>query len=156
MSDIEIAEFDPAQADQLGRIFFDAVRKGATDFYDEAQRLAWMPRVPSGPNWETRLASQTTLVACIAGQPVGFMTLDAEGYIDLAFVSPDHHRQGIGQRLYVQIETLARAAGTPRLHSQASFLVRGLFEKKGWNVVRKQRIEKAGVTLTNFLMEKHL
>lgn len=156
MRDLKISKFAPADADQLGLIFFDAVRKGAAGFYDEAQRMAWMPSAPSGPGWVTRLASQKTLVARISGHPVGFMTLDAEGYIDLAFVAPDHHRQGIGQALYEQIETLARDAGAPRLYSQASFLARGLFAKNGWDVVRKQRIEKAGVTLTNFLMEKRL
>ena len=69
---------------------------------------------------------------------------------------PEHQRQGIGGRLYARIEELAHEANIVRLHSQASFLVRGLFEQQGWNVVREQKIEIAGVTLTNFLMEKRL
>ena len=87
---------------------------------------------------------------------MGFMTLDDDGYIDLAFVAPAHQRRGIGGRLYARIETLAREAGIERLHSQASYLVRGLFERRGWTVIREQQIERAGVTLTNFAMEKRL
>lgn len=155
-SSIEICDFEASEADQLGVIFFDAVREGATEFYSLEQRQAWASKTPSGPSWASRLAAQKTVVARKAGLPVGFMTLDGDGYIDLAFVAPGHQRQGIGGYLYARIEALARDANIARLHSQASYLVRGLFEQQGWDVVREQQIERAGVTLTNFLMEKHL
>ncbi len=155
-SSIEVGDFEASEADQLGVIFFDAVREGATEFYSFELRQVWAPKTPSGPNWASRLASQKTLVARKAGLPVGFMTLDGDGYIDLAFVAPRHQRQGIGGQLYARIEALARDASMARLHSQASYLVRGLFEQQGWEVVREQQIERSGVTLTNFLMEKRL
>ena len=153
---MEIGDFEISDADQLGVIFFDAVREGAAEFYDVEQRQAWAPKTPSGPNWASRLAAQKTMVARKAGRPVGFMTLDGDGYIDLAFVAPGHQRQGIGGALYARIEAMARDAKMVRLHSQASYLVRGLFEQQGWQVLRVQRIERAGVILTNFLMEKRL
>ena len=155
-SSIEIGGFEASEADQLGIIFFDSVRDGATEFYSLEQRQAWASKTPSGPSWVSRLAAQKTLVARKAGLPVGFMTLDGDGYIDLAFVAPGHQRQGIGGSLYARIEALAREANITRLHSQASYLVRGLFGQQGWEVVRQQQIERAGVTLTNFLMEKRL
>ena len=153
---IEIGDFDVTEADLLGGIFFDAVREGAAEFYDLEQRRAWASKQPSGSNWASRLAGQKTVVARKAGLPVGFMTLDGDGYIDLAFVAPGHQRQGIGRALYARIESAARDANIERLHSKASYLVRGLFEQQGWEVVRKQRVERSGVTLTNFLMEKRL
>ncbi|MEP3347674.1 MAG: GNAT family N-acetyltransferase [Litoreibacter sp.] len=155
-SSMEIGGFEASEADQLGVIFFDAVRDGATEFYSLEQRQAWVPETPSGPSWLSRLAAKKTVVARKAGLPVGFMTLDGDGYIDLAFVAPGHQRQGIGGKLCAQIEALAREANIVRLHSQASYLVRGLFEQQGWKVVREQRIKRASVTLTNFLMEKRL
>ncbi|MEP4197214.1 MAG: GNAT family N-acetyltransferase [Aliishimia sp.] len=153
---IELASFEAPEADRLGAIFYDAVREGAVDFYSLEQRRAWMPKPPSGPKWASRLASQATVVARKDGLPVGFMTLDDDGYIDLAFVSPKYQRQGIGGCLYAQIEAMARNADIARLHSQASYLVKGLFEQHGWEVVCKQQVERAGVKITNFLMEKHL
>ena len=153
---IEIGGFKASEADQLGVIFFDAVRDGATEFYSFEQRRAWASKTPSGPSWVSRLAAQNTLVARKAGLPVGFMTLDGDGYIDLAFVAPGYQRQGIGRGLYARIEAMARDANIARLHSQASYLVRGLFEQQGWEIVREQQIERAGVALTNFLMEKRL
>jgi putative acetyltransferase len=155
-SSIDIGDFEISEADRLGVIFFDAVREGTAEFYTIEQREVWAATPPSGANWASRLAAQTTLVARKAGLPVGFMTLDTNGYIDLAFVAPGQQRQGIGRSLYARIERLARDAEMPRLHSQASHLVRGLFEQQGWEIIRAQQIERAGVTLTNFLMEKHL
>lgn len=153
---IEIGSYDPAEADQLGIIFFDAVREGAAGYYDDDQRRAWASKVPSGPDWTERLSSQRTLVARKEQRPVGFMTLADDGYIDLAFVAPAFQRRGVGGLIYERIETLAREARIDRLYSDASYLVRGLFEKKGWTVVQEQRIERADVVLTNFVMEKHL
>lgn len=153
---VEIGPYDPAEADQLGMIFFNAVREGAAGFYDADQRRAWAPSVPSGPGWASRLATQRTLVARESGRPVGFMTLADDGYIDLAFVDPAHQRQGVGSLLYAHIEALARGAKFERLHTQASHLVRGLFEQHAWTVVKRQQIERAGVTMTNFVMEKRL
>lgn len=153
---IEIGSFDPAEADQLGVIFFNAVREGAAGFYDADQRRAWAPTVPSGPNWASRLTVQRTVVARNAERPVGFMTLADDGYIDLAFVDPVHQRRGVGGLLYAQIEAFAREARIERLYSEASHLVRGLFEQQGWTIVQEQRIDRAGVTLTNFVMEKRL
>lgn len=56
----------------------------------------------------------------------------------------------------MQIEALAREAKIDRLTTEASHLIRGLYEKHGWTRVREQRIDRGGVTLTNFVMEKHL
>ncbi len=153
---ITIAPLDPAEADQLGLIFFRAVREGAAAAYDEDQRRAWASSVPSGPDWAARLAKQHTLVARKANRPIGFMTLVEDGYIDLAFVDPDTHRRGVGRRLYAEIEALARAMKIKRLYSDASHLLRGLFEKQGWTIRQEQHITRAGITLTNFAMEKPL
>ncbi|WP_078604495.1 GNAT family N-acetyltransferase [Thioclava sediminum] len=155
-SSIEIGDFRISEADQLGVIFFDAVREGAREFYNFEQRRAWASGPPSGPNWASRLTAQRTVVARLVGQPVGFMTLDDDGYIDLAFVAPGYQRQGVGGSLYARIEAIARDGVIARLHSHASYLARGLFEQQGWDVVREQKIERAGVTLTNFLKEKRL
>lgn len=153
---LEIGPLVPEEADELGSIFYDAVHRGAGASYGADQRHAWAPVPPAGAEWLNRLVLQKTVVARIGGRPVGFMTLDDDGYIDLAFVSPGHHRKGIGERLYGRVERMARDAGIPRLHSQASHPARGLFARHGWTVVRTQQVARGGVMITNALMEKHL
>ena len=67
---------------------FDAVRSGDSP-YDELQRQAWLAAPPAGPEWEERLSSQHIIVAEANGRVVGFMSLAAEGYIDLVFIRPE-------------------------------------------------------------------
>lgn len=55
-SSIEIGDFEASEAERLGVIFFDAVRVGATEFYDFEQRQAWASRPASGPTWVSRHA----------------------------------------------------------------------------------------------------
>ncbi|MEM1285334.1 MAG: GNAT family N-acetyltransferase [Pseudomonadota bacterium] len=155
-AELTIAPLDPSETDALGRIFFDAIHKGAGDFYSPEQRHAWAPSRPSGPDWQARLSGGATLVARIGNEPVGFMTLTEEGFIDLAFVDSAFQRRGIGKAVYAATEEKARAEGMERLHTQASHLVKGLFEAVGWEVVKQQTVERSGIQLTNFVMEKWL
>lgn len=154
---LRIDALHPGDSDALGRLFFDAVHVGAADFYDADQRRAWIAAPPSGALWAARLLqAQRTWVAHVAGEPVGFMTLADDGYIDLAFVAPGYQRRGVGDCIYTRIEAEARVAGITRLHSQASHLLKGLLDRRGWVVQRRQQVARAGVLLTNFVMEKHL
>ena len=46
----------------------------------------------------------------------------------------------------------AALPGARRTH--ASITARPFFERRGWRVVKEQRVERRGVALTNFVMEK--
>ena len=59
-------------------------------------------------------------------------------------------------RRYDAIHEEAVTLGLRRLHSEASHLARPFFERQGWSVVRAQSLERDGVSLTNFVMEKVL
>ena len=84
------------------------------------------------------------------------MTLADDGYIDLAYTSPDHRGLAIGAQLYKVIEAEARRLVVKRLYADASHPARCFFEHQGWKVVREQTVTRNGVALTNFAMEKHL
>ncbi len=115
---VSIRPFRDDDARATAQIFFDSVRLGTRDYYDKAQRLAWAPRVPEATKWLDRLKSQTVLVAERNGRVVGFMTLTAEGSIDLAYVAPDAIGQGIGKALYDAILSVASKIGVliPMIH----------------------------------------
>ncbi|NNJ75056.1 MAG: GNAT family N-acetyltransferase [Anderseniella sp.] len=51
--------------------------------------MAWSEKVPDTDEWRERLQSQHSFVAQLNTRLVGFMTLDGDGHIDLAFVVPD-------------------------------------------------------------------
>lgn len=156
MRELNIRGFAAADAAATAQIFFDAVRLGTIRYYDESQRNAWAEKVPDTNGWLTRLQSQHTYVAELDSWPVGFMTVDVHGHIDLAFVAPDRMGTGVAKALYEAIEAQAASLGIWRLDTAASYLARSFFERQGWSVVKQQSVSMGEVSLTNFVMEKRL
>jgi putative acetyltransferase len=137
-------------------IFFDAVHNGTVDVYSNAQRTAWGGSAPNPVAWQQKFKDIEGFAADIDGSIVGFMTLDIDGYIDLAFVRSDLSGRGIGQSLYQAIEAEAIAQGLKRLTTQASKKAKPFFGHLGWQVDQKQVVIKKGISLTNFKMSKTL
>jgi len=140
----------------LSRIFYDAIQVGAARHYDAAQRRAWCPAPPDPLQWADRLSAQSVTVAEIGARLAGFMSLRADGHIDLAFVAPDSAGQGIGSRLLSAVEREARHWGIPTLSVEASLGARALFAREGWVLLREQIVHRDGIALTNFAIEKRL
>jgi len=152
MTDVRIRRFRDADAAATARVFYDTVHHATQDFYDDAQRKAWAPRVPDLEPWLARIRPQTAFVAERNGKVIGFMTLRGDGYIDLAYVAPDVVGKGVAKALYDAILADAGNAGLARLTSEASHLARRFFERQGWRVVEEQSVLRNGVALTNFRM----
>jgi putative acetyltransferase len=137
-------------------IFFDAVHNGTADVYSIEQRTVWGGSAPNPTGWQNRFENTAGFAADIDGSMVGFMTLDADGYIDLAFVRADLSGRGIGQSLYKLIEVRAVADGIKRLTTEASKKAKPFFMRMGWHVDQEQVVVKKGISLTNFKMSKLL
>ena len=133
-------------------IFFRAVREGATAFYDAAQRAAWAP--DPEPEWAEpdKLLDQWCWIAERAGQPVGFMSLDHEGYLDMAFVLPEEMGRGTSDALYAALIAHAHMAGLRRLTVTASLQARRFFLKKGWQISWMENLTADGQTYIIFRM----
>ena len=141
----------------LADLYHRAVREGAAAHYDAAERAAWSPAPPSGEAWRRRLIEAQTIVAERAENLLGFMTLDiTTGWIDFAYVAPEVMGQGVAETLYAVLEGRARAAGLTRLETGASLLAERFFLRRGWHVVQRQTVERAGQLLRNATMAKDL
>lgn len=150
---MKIRRYRQSDAVQIAQVFFDAVRQGAADKYSQAEREAWAPALVDAETWDRRLQKMHTLVAEDGSGVAGFMTLEDDGHIDLAFVRPDVMGQGVAGALYEALLEAAVDAGTPRLYAEASHLARSFFEKRGWQVIATQTVVRQGVALTNHRME---
>lgn len=156
MPEVLIRRLAEGDADAIAGVFFESVRYGACSDYDDAQRNAWAPAPPEDNSRRDRLKGQHGFVAEQDGAIIGFMTLQADGYIDFAYVAPDHIGQGIAKQLYDRTTAEARETGVQRLYSEASYPARRFFERQGWSVVKEQTATRRDVSMTNFLMEKYL
>ena len=107
--------------------------------------------------WRRRLDSAWGLKALGEdGAMLGFAWLCHDGEFDMLFTDPAAAGRGVAGALVAALEARAGQAGLVRLHAWASHGSRPVFERAGWRVLRANRVERAGVVLDNWLMEKHL
>lgn len=157
MSGIRVRDYTEADAAATLKVFRDAVRVTGSLRYTTEQIAAWSgPPEDDLPGWHAARAVTATIVAMVDHQVVGFSDVDAKGYIDMLFVSPEFGRRGVASRLVDEVEERARAAGLGALTVSASLLLRPLLERRGFVVEAQLAPEINSVTLVSFAMRKAL
>ena len=151
---MQIRVYTPEHAAEVADLVHEAVQAIDAASYSREEKEAWAPTPPDYDQWRSRLAGKGIYVAIIADKVVGVMDLESDGYIDFAYTHPQFQAQGIAGALYRHIEGLAHAMGMQRLYVDASIVARPFFERRGFAVVRQNRIQRSGQVLVNYTMEK--
>ena len=136
---------------RLTELFYDTVHSVNARDYAPEQLDAWATGQPDLEAWDRSLHAHESFVAEENGVIIGFGDIDQSGYLDRLFVDKDHQGRGVATALCDALEAAARAE---HYTTHASITARPFFEKRGYRVVRQQRVERQGVSLTNFVMEK--
>lgn len=100
--------------------------------------------------WNQSLQEHYSIVAVEDEVIVGFGDIDKTGYLDRLFVHTDYQGRGIATAICNQLEQAVKG----NITTHASITAKPFFEKKGYRVVKEQQVERQGVFLTNFCMEK--
>lgn len=153
---IFIRDYQPNDARALTDIFYNAVHATTAGHYSQQQINAWAPLPKDYALWQQRLNDKPPFVAIVDGQVVGFITLEADGHIDLTYVHQNYQRRGIASALYQHLEQQARQRGITKLYVEASELARPLFEKQGFRLVRRNQVCRNNIQLVNWSMEKSI
>ncbi len=146
----------PKDLPRCAEIFRASVEELAGDDYDDAQRAAWVESADDEPAFAARLTGALTLVATIAGEPVGFASLKGPDLIDMLYVDPDHARRGIGTALIDALARLAQSRGTMQLTSEVSDTARSVFDRQGFVAQRRNLVRLDEQWLANTTMTKPL
>ena len=141
---IILSEYRPGEAAALVRLFYNTVHSVCLGDYTQEQVDKYVAGITAAAE-----------VARIGGEIAGFADLDGD-YLDRLYVHRDFQRQGVATALAQALEQRAAEKGFSRITVHASVTARPFFEKRGWRVVREQQVERKGVFLTNFIMEKDL
>lgn len=154
---VDIRSYRSEDADETLAVFLAAVTVTASADYSPEQIAAWArPERRSVTDWDRAMAGRNSYVAIVNDEIVGFSDVNADGYIDMMFVSPQHTRRGIARSLLTLLEACARDLGAHRLSADVSLTARPFFERHGFEVEAVQRPITAGVQMTNFRMTKPL
>lgn len=145
-----IRPYQPEDCKELARLFFNTVHTVNAKDYTKQQLNAWATGTVDLEAWNRSLTEHFTLVAMENGIITGFGDMDATGYLDRLYVHRDFQGRGIASALCDRLE--ASVSGSVATH--ASITARPFFEKRGYRVIKEQQVERRGVLLTNFVMEK--
>ncbi len=149
---VTLRPYRPEDCPALAALFYETVHTVNAAHYTPAQLDAWAPACgPDLAAWDKSFRAHRTLVAELDGRLAGFGDLDpAAGYLDRLYVHKDLQGRGVATAL---CNALEEAAAGPVL-THASVTARPFFARRGYRVLRAQQVERRGVTLANYVMEK--
>lgn len=154
--DINLRDYCTADLDALGQLFYETVHTVNAVDYTPEQLDAWAPGSIDRTRWDRTLTEHFTRIAQIGNQIVGFGDLADDGYLDRLYVHRDFQHCGVATALCDALEERARSQGVLVVETHASITARPFFEKRGYRVIREQQVERAGVRMTNYVMERKL
>ncbi|MGN1275792.1 MAG: GNAT family N-acetyltransferase [Floccifex sp.] len=146
----------PKDLDDILKLFYNSVHSICMNDYTSEQLDAWAPKNPDIYRWEASLNKNHTLVIEKNNHIAGFANVGETGYLDRLFVDKNYLRQGIASTLVEQLEKYAKMKGIAFMNTAASITAKPFFESQGYIVLEEQIVERRGVRMKRYLMEKKL
>lgn len=146
-----IRKYHSSDLEQIAKLFYDTVHTVNAKDYTQEQLNAWATGQPDLAAWNQSFLEHDTYVAAEGDLIAGFGDIDRNGYLDRLYVHKDFQNRGVATAI---CDALEQAAAGKKLHTHASITAKPFFEKRGYRVVKARRVERQGVFLTNYLMEK--
>lgn len=164
---MKIRRYRKADCMTVYQLFHDTVHSVNTRDYSINQVEAWANTKISQDYldvWCQALLESYTLVIVKTFEPynnnefneqvIGFGNLTKDGYLDRLYVHKDHIGKGIGNQLADQLEAYAKDLGLKQIVTNASITARPFFEKRGYQLIKEQTVERNKQQLTNYIMKK--
>ena len=148
-----IRQYEPTDCEHLAKLFYETVHTINAKDYSQEQLNVWTTDNIDLEVWNKSLSEHYTVVAVENNIIVGFGDIDKSGYLDRLFVHRDYQRRGIATAICNELE---RAVKVDKIITYASITAKPFFEQSGFNVVKEQQVERNGIALTNYVMEKQV
>ena len=146
----DIRQYRPSDCKEITELFYGTVHRVNSADYTKEQLDVWAPEQADLEKWNRSLLEHHSIVAVEDGKITGFGDIDETGYLDRLYVRADCQRRGIATAICNRLEE--KVSGNIITH--ASITARPFFEKRGYRVVKEQQVERQGILLTNYVMEK--
>lgn len=150
MKKVIVRKYEPSDCRELSELFYNTVHTVNARDYRREQLSVWATGTVDLERWNKSFQDHYTFVAVDQGMITGFGDIDKTGYLDRLFVHKDYQRKGVATAICDKLEQMAQGD----VVTHASITARPFFEKRGYKVVKEQKVERQGITLTNFVMKK--
>jgi len=148
-----IRKYEMSDCKFLVDLFYNTVHTINAKDYTVRQLNAWATGNVDLEEWNKSLSEHFTLVAVENGIIVGFGDIDRTGYLDRLYVHKDYQGQGIASAICDKLE---KAFQVNKINTYASITAKLFFIHRGYIVIKEQQVIRAGISLTNYVMEKQL
>lgn len=146
----ELRRYRESDAEEIRRLFYFTVHTVNAKDYTGAQLNAWAPKEYDLEKWSKSFGEKFCVVAVENGAIVGFGDIDETGCLDRLFVHHEHQNEGIGTAICDALEKTANG----KITTHASITAKPFFENRGYKTVKEQLVERNGIKLKNFVMQK--
>lgn len=102
---------------------------------------------------DVSLQSHQSFVALEDNIIVGFGDIDEIGYLDRLYIHKDFQGKGIATALCDRLEN---EVNVDCIRTHASITAKPFSIKRGYKIIKEQKVERQGILLMNYLMEKCL
>ncbi|MCX4363344.1 MAG: GNAT family N-acetyltransferase [Clostridia bacterium] len=151
MNNFNIRRYEEKDCVPISNLFYETVHSVNAKDYTQAQLFAWAKNKSQLLSKNVAFLNQFTLVAEIGEDIIGFGSIDESNCLEMLYVGKDFLRQGVATALCNQLEKGRRVVKT-----YASITAKPFFEKRGYTVVRENQVERLGLILTNYEMQKSI
>lgn len=146
-----IRRYETEDCKELAELFYNTVHSVNAKDYTDEQLNVWATGIVDLEKWNKSLLSHFSVVAVENGIIIGFGDVDSTGYLDRLYVHKDYQNQGIATAICEKLEC---GFEVEKITTHASITAKSFFEKRGYKVIKKQTVERNGVLLHNYVMEK--
>lgn len=147
---MEIRRYEQSDSKEIAELFYNTVHTVNAKDYTKEQLDVWATGKVDLEKWNQSFQEHFTVVAVDHNMIVGFGDIDKTGYLDRLFVHADYQRKGVAAMICDKLEQMVQG----NIITHASITAKPFFEKRGFVVVKQQKVEREGVFITNFVMEK--
>lgn len=148
-----IRKYQPSDCSETAELFYNTVHSINAKDYTTEQLKAWATGNVDLEKWDRSFKEHYTVVAVEDNIIVGFGDIDTTGYLDHLFVHRNYQGRGIAAAICDDLEQTVRSN---IITTHSSITSRPFFEHRGYTVVKEQLVERQGIFLKNFVMEKNL
>ena len=145
-----IRDYQEADCREIAHLFYETVHAVNARDYTKEQLDAWATGEFDLEKWNQSFLEHYSIVAVEGKKVVGFGDMDRSGYLDRLYVHKDYQGLGIAAAICDKLERAVQG----KVITHASVTAKPFFEKRGYRAVREQLVERDGVFLTNYVMER--
>ena len=148
-----IRPYEPTDCEVLANLFYLTVHTVNAKDYAKEQLNAWATGEIDLVKWNKSFSEHYTVVAVENDIIVGFGDIDKSGYLDRLYVHKDYQHQGVATAICDKLE---QAVKVNKISTHSSITAKPFFAQRDFKIVKEQQVERNGIVLTNYVMEKQV